>query len=133
MSAACDHRVSALEDPVYPGNPLVIATYIMMRFSSLDEAVAPTGSGFAAALADCAIPGSGCHVNAAIETLKRGKGGRSIDAMIEFASVYWTHGRAGGHENNVAAGEDQAKRFEALFRSQAAAWFGLGAAEPTSC
>jgi len=125
MNAAYDRGVSALESPVYPGHPLVIATYIMTRFKSIDEAIAPTGRGFAAALADSAIPGSGCHVNAAIETLKRGRGGQSIDAMIEFANTYWTHGRAGGHEKNVAAGEDQAKRFEGLFRDRAAAWFGL--------
>lgn len=111
------------EWPVYPGHPLVLALAIMEVFDGFDEANAPTGHGWCAALGDSRIPGAGCHVGAAIRTLKLGAEGKDVEAMVCFATDYWESGQAGGHHKNVAAGRDQALKAIPRFRELAAVWF----------
>lgn len=115
--------------PVYPGHPLVLATAIMHVFSTYAEANRPTGHGYCQALADSRIPGAGDHVGAAMRTLELGAHGQDVDAMVAYASLYWEHGQAGGHEKNVAEGKAQAEKVEPYFRSIASEWFKQTSAE----
>jgi len=107
---------------VYPGHPLVVATLIMTAFDNFAQANKTTEHGWAAALSDPRIPGAGDHVGAALQTLRVGAGGGSIDAMVDHANNYWTRGQAGGHEKEVPAGLEQAKLIDPLFREIAATW-----------
>ncbi len=107
---------------VYPGHPLVLATAIMKVFGTFDEANAPTGHGWCAALGDDRIPGAGDHVGAAMRTLTVGAEGEGVDAMVAYARRYWEDGQAGGHQRNVAAGAAQARAIEPAFRALAQKW-----------
>lgn len=115
------------ESIVYPGHPLVLATAIMQVFQSYMEANKSTEQGYSAALRDSRIPGSGCHVQAAMSTLSLGARGGDIDTMIVYAKQYWEEGRAGGHDRYVDAGIAQAKKIEPYFRAFAAEWFKTAA------
>lgn len=114
---------------VYPGHPLVLACFIMDSFAdfaaaSEHQVTQDNPHGFSAASRDARIPGAGCHVGAALDVLRIGSKGGSADEMVKFATEYWDRGRAGGHVNNVQAGQIQAKGIESHFRSLAASWFG---------
>lgn len=105
---------------VYPGHPLVVATIIMECFESFAEANKTTEHGWCEALSDSRIPGSGCHVGAAMRTLDLGHKDGTVEQMITHASGYWLNGNAGGHHKNVHAGTEQARAFESRFRELAA-------------
>lgn len=107
---------------VYPGHPLVLACAIARVFPSFEEATKTTDSGWSQALGDCRIPGAGCHVGAAVQVLAMGRQGASVEDMIKRAGEIWVHGKAGGHERNVAAGVEQAKAIEPWFMREIEAW-----------
>lgn len=115
--------------PVYPGHPLVLATAIMKVFPTFESANKPSGHGWCEALADCRIPGAGDHVGAAMRVLKLGLDGAGQDAMVEYAMDYWDRGNAGGHVENVEAGQEQAKAIEPHFRALVDSWFAHRASE----
>ncbi|MBB4861651.1 hypothetical protein HNP46_000462 [Pseudomonas nitritireducens] len=114
---------------VYPGHPLVVATVIMTLYPDFQSANKRTELNFSEALGDNRVPGAGCHVNAAMNLLKKGSDGESIDAMVEYGNWYWVEGQAGGHTKNVAAGVAQAAQIEPKFRELAATWFAPPAAK----
>ncbi|MFK4705631.1 hypothetical protein ABIC83_002470 [Roseateles asaccharophilus] len=118
--------------PVYPGHPLVLATAIMKIFPTFTDANATTEHGWSAALSDQRIPGAGDHVGAAMRVLEIGAKGGAVDEMVQYATRYWTDGRAGGHERNVASGIEQAAAIEPHFRAAAASWFTAPALAETS-
>lgn len=111
------------EWPVYPGHPLVLAMAIMEVYPSYELANATTEHGWCEALGDCRIPGAGCHVSAAMRTLKLGAEGAGIDEMVAYAHSYWEEGRAGGHHKNIEAGRAQAEEALPRFRELASRWF----------
>ena len=109
--------------PVYPGDPLVLATAIMEFYSDFPTANAPTEHGWCAALSDSRIPGAGDHIGAAVRCLSIGAEGGSVDEMVAAACSYWERGQAGGHHGYVSAGIEQAKAVEPKFRELAERWF----------
>ncbi|MBN6738896.1 hypothetical protein KTE60_31115 [Burkholderia multivorans] len=113
----------------YPGHPLVLAAIIMFAFEGFSTASESTEHGWCRALADSKVPGAGDHVGAAMQVLRIGHDGGTVDAMVAEAHRYWDKGRAGGHDKNVDAGRAQAVKIEAVFRSRASDWFQVG---PTS-
>jgi hypothetical protein len=74
---------------VYPGHPLVLACAIMHVFDSLDAATDRSDGEYEAALSSSNIPGSGCHVNAALNVLKAGNVGG-----CPVRRVLWPHRRS---------------------------------------
>lgn len=117
------------QEYAYPGHPLVLACFIMDCFADFASAserqmTQANPDGFSAASRDTRIPGAGCHVGAALDVLRIGSKGGSADEMVKFATEYWDRGLAGGHVNNVSAGQKQAKDIEPHFRRMAASWFG---------
>ena len=110
---------------VYPGHPLVLGFLIMRRFQDYASANAPTGHGFSEALGCNDISGAGCHVNAAMNMLKMGSQGKSIEEMIDYANQYWVHGGAGGHAKNVIPGSELASKVQPRFVELAQKWFAI--------
>jgi hypothetical protein len=107
---------------VYPGHPLVLATAIMSIYPDFTSANGITVSGFPQALTDNSIPGSGDHVEAALDTLELGAKGASLEEMIAFANDYWIRGKAGGHIKNVDDGSAQALAMHDAFRELVSVW-----------
>lgn len=68
---------------VYPGHPLVVATVIMSVFDTNQEAAFPAPNEWCQALGDQRVPGSGCHVSAAMNCL------RSIHEGATLEEEYW--------------------------------------------
>ena len=107
---------------VYPGHPLVIATFILAKYGDdLSRAFEYAGviSDFRcpAALADNDIPGAGDCVSSALDLLHRiMKGERSPADSIEFAHKRWTAERQDcGYRDRLEPGEAQAKAIEPDF------------------
>lgn len=107
----------------YPGHPVVLATMVMERYSSLEHATRREGDrDFGNALSDSFIPGSGCAVSCALSVLQLAQAGQREQAL-ELARSYWEgYGKQSPlNAPNVAAGLAQLSlilpRFEALLLS----------------
>jgi hypothetical protein len=76
---------------VYPGQPLVIACYILEKYSSLDEAN-KLGDRYPNALEDSDIPGAGGNIYGAIDLLYKIKGTPLEDVKdlaLMYSNDYW--------------------------------------------
>lgn len=114
-----------LDRLVFPGHPLVIATFIVRTFPSILDADERTEFGWCQAQSDERIPGAGDQVAVAMQCLRLGRGGASVDEIVAHARNAWLRGEAGGHRDQVAAGVAQADAVEAAFRSSISpAWWG---------
>lgn len=77
------------EGEQYPGHPLVVASMIMDRYPNLEAALErPEGTDYGNALSDSFIPGAGCAVYAALDTLRVGQA-EGAEAAAEVAQRYW--------------------------------------------
>ena len=112
----------------FPGHPLVIATAIVRTFPSLLSADARTEFGWCQAQSDQRIPGAGDQVAAAMQCLRLGRDGGTVDDMVSYARRAWLSSRAGGYPDQVGAGVDEADRIEPVFRGLITAdWCGAPA------
>jgi len=110
-----------LGEPVeYPGHPLVLATMVLDRYTSLDAA--------ADALGDSFIIGSGCAVRCAMDVLEAALSGNAgaLESAYVHAEHYWngwatqTSSDAAG----VTRGRVQADRMRPTFMRRLADWKG---------
>lgn len=112
------------ERVTYPGHPVVLACMVMHRYPDLETALRrEPGKNFSSALADDFIPGSGCAVHAALDTLLSAQTS-GLGAAYAHAERYWD-GWERQHANNVkdaARGREQAARVKARFEAQVKVW-----------
>lgn len=108
----------------YPGHPVILACMVMDRYPDLDAAVRrEAGREFGNALSDNFIPGAGCAVHAALDTLRYAQE-HGLEAAYAHAERYWT-GWEQQHQNNApraAHGREQCERIKARFESQLKIW-----------
>lgn len=108
----------------YPGHPLVLACMVMDRYPSLDAAcTVDPGMTFNRALGDSFIPGAGCAVHAALDTLRFAQK-QGLAAACEHAERYWQGWEAQSVQNaeGAAIGRRQAEKLKALFDAKFQAW-----------
>lgn len=112
------------EHAEYPGHPVILACMVMDRYPDLDAAVRrEPGQEFGNALSDNFIPGSGCAVHAALDTLRYAKE-IGLEAAYAHAERYW-QGWELQHPSNVtraAHGREQCERIKARFEGRLNAW-----------
>ncbi len=108
----------------YPGHPVILACMVMDRYPNLASACArEPGQEFYNALRDGFIPGAGCAVHAALDTLRHAHD-RGLEAAYAHAERYWL-GWEQQHPNNVpraAHGREQCERIKAHFESRLKTW-----------
>lgn len=105
-------------ETVYPGHPLVVATFILSKYGDdLEKAFAPNEFNNAAALADGDIPGAGDCVDSALDLLRDVMDGATTPTQaIEAAKKRWSYERANcGYAEALRAGEWQAAQLEPEF------------------
>jgi hypothetical protein len=108
--------------PVYPGHPLVLAAAIMYLYPNLEAALAQVTPGCSAALSDDRVSGAGCHMRAALTCLGMGAAGGTVGEMIDYAQRYWVDEGAGGHVDQVEAGNMQAEKMKPVFQRLIGPW-----------
>lgn len=108
----------------YPGHPVILACMVMDRYQNLGVAVRrEPGQDFGNALSDSFIPGAGCAVHAALDTLCHAQE-RGLEAAYAAAERYW-QGWERQHPNNVtraAHGREQCERIKARFEGRLKTW-----------
>ena len=105
-------------EAVYPGHPLVVATFILSKYGSeLERAFVSNQFGNVAALADPDIPGAGDCVMSALDLLRSIMEGEATPLQaIEAAKKKWSYERTNcGHADSLRAGEWQAAQLEPEF------------------
>ena len=103
---------------VYPGHPLVVATFILSKYGSkLEEAFISNQYNIPAALSDPAIPGAGDCVSSALDLLHSIMKGETTPIQAVAASKKkWSYERANcGHAEKLLPGEAQATQIEPEF------------------
>lgn len=112
------------EHAEYPGHPVVLACMVMDRYPSLEVAVRrEPGRDFGNALGDNFIPGAGCAVHAALDTLRLAQTA-GLEAAYAHAERYWD-GWARQQPNNApraAHGREQAERLKGSFEERLSTW-----------
>ncbi len=117
---------------VYPGQPLVIATFITYLYASPEMAAVPSKSRIAqnpqswcAAEGNVEIPGAGGQATKAVEALMRFRKHGSIDEVIKELHEQWerTVGpRSGNHESAFDLGQKRAEALEPKLREALKIW-----------
>lgn len=103
---------------VYPGHPLVVATFILSKYGSdLKTAFVSNQHNIPAALGDPAIPGAGDCVASALDLLHNVMNGETTPVQaVEAAKKKWSYERANcGHAEKLLPGEAQAREVEPEF------------------
>lgn len=112
------------EHGVYPNHPIIGACMVMDRYPNLVAALERRpGSEFGHALSDSFIPGAGCAVHAALDTLRFAQT-QGLDAAYAHAARYWD-GWEEQHEKNKASAEKgrlQADRIKPYFEARLKVW-----------
>lgn len=103
----------------YPGHPVVLACLVMARYPNLETAMRrEPGREFLNALRDIFIPGAGCAVHAALDTLRYARE-TGLDSAYAHADRYWD-GWERQHPTNASravSGRKQAERLKDRFES----------------
>jgi hypothetical protein len=130
---SCRWEQEVLGEPVqYPGHPVVLACMVMDRYPNLESATRlEPGRQFGNALSDNFIPGAGCAVRAALDTLRYAQTG-DLGAAYAHATRYWNGWEAQDPANASGArkGREQHERIKARFEKQLETWGGR--ADPLS-
>lgn len=109
---------------VYPGHPIVLACMIMDRYLNLDKATEMReDEQFQAALSDSFIPGAGCAVYSALNTLDSALKDGAESAYVR-ANAYWD-GFGKQDARNAASAKEGLAQFEqikARFEHRVALW-----------
>lgn len=112
------------EHAEYPGHPVILACMVMDRYPDLAAACTrEPGQDFYNALRDSFIPGAGCAVHAALDTLRHAQA-HGLVAAYTHAERYW-QGWEQQHANNVpraAHGRVQAERLKGRFEEHLTTW-----------
>ena len=112
------------ERAVYPGHPVILACIVMDRYPDLDTAVRrEPGRAFGNALSDNFIPGTGCAVQAALDTLRYGQE-QGLNAAYSHAERYWL-GWEQQHPSNApwaAKGRNQCEHIKTRFADRLKTW-----------
>lgn len=112
------------EHAEYPGHPIILACMLMDRYPDLNTAVRrEPGREFGNALSDNFIPGAGCAVHAALDTLRHAQE-HGLEAAYAHAERYWL-GWERQHPDNVpraAHGREQCERIKTRFEDRQKTW-----------
>ena len=112
------------EHAEYPGHPLILASMVMDRYPNLEAALRrEQGREFSNALSDNFIPGAGCAVHSALDTLRQAMD-HGLEAAYAQANQYWLAWEQ-QHPNNAlgaAHGREQAERIKSRFEVQLNSW-----------
>lgn len=104
---------------VYPGHPVTIATFILLKYKDdFEAALAPVGEHeFLRALTDSDIPGAGGCVHQALDLLRKvRKGHLSPEEALEEGKEMWVRRCKGGdHPKNLDAGNQEAEEISEDF------------------
>lgn len=103
---------------VYPGHPLTIATFILLKFrDNLDFAFAPSDHGWPNALSDTDVPGAGDAVHAGLDLVKKVRDGLlTPEEAVEYADKRWTDFRTNcGYEDRLEPGRLEAEKIRPDF------------------
>lgn len=126
MDSYAWHKEHLGESGVYPGHPIIGACLVMDRYPDLASALARRpGSDFGNALSDGFIPGAGCAVHAALDTLRFAQT-QGLDAAYAHAARYWDGWEAQNEKNKASAekGRLQAERIKPYFEARLKVWGG---------
>ena len=108
----------------YPGHPVVLACMVMDRYPDLETAMRrEPGREFANALRDSFIPGAGCAVHAALDTLRYALT-IGLDAAYAHADRYWASWERQDSANaaRAASGRKQGERLKNRFECLLNTW-----------
>ena len=102
---------------VYPGHPLVVATFILRKYGGDLEKAFVSNQHTTTALADSDIPGAGDCVSAALDLLHSIMRGETTPTQaIVISKKHWSYERANcGHAEKLRPGEAQAAEIEPEF------------------
>lgn len=112
------------ESGEYPGHPVILACMVMDRYPNLESArTVDPGESSNRALRDNFIPGSGCAVNAALNTLERATT-EGLESAYKGSEDYWTGWELQSPKNaeRAAHGRAQAEKMKAGFESRLKTW-----------
>lgn len=112
------------EHAEYPGHPLILACMVMDRYPNIETALCrEQGREFGNALSDNFIPGAGCAVHAALDTLRHAMD-VGLEAAYAHADRYWLGWEQQNPKNvpGAAHGRDQAERIKGKFEAQLRSW-----------
>lgn len=112
------------ENGEYPGHPIVLACMVMDRYPDILAAMRrEPGRDFGNALRDSFIPGAGCAVHAALESLRQGRE-HGPAAAYAHAERYWQGWEEQRTDNasSAARGREQCERIKARFEAQLKTW-----------
>lgn len=108
----------------YPGHPVVLACMVMDRYQDLATAcICEPGHDYYNALRDSFIPGTGCAVRAALDTLRFAQES-GLDTAYAHAERYWL-GWEQQHPSNVPRathGREQAAHIKGRFEKHLVLW-----------
>lgn len=114
------------EHGVYPGHPIIGACMVMDRYPNLGTArERRPNSDSGNALSDSFIPGAGCAVHAALDTLHFAQT-QGLEPAYAHAARYWDGWERQNEKNKASAeqGRRQAERIKPYFEARLKVWGG---------
>lgn len=102
----------------YPGQPLVLAAWVLQMYPDIRQAAIRNGRGDMAAEASSDIPGAGGQVTKAVEILLAFDDHRDVDRAIQELHAAWRRSVGGGNHDDVfQPGQEKAERLEPMLQA----------------
>jgi hypothetical protein len=110
---------------VYPGQPLLLALFILKLYPKASDAFQPTSHGWPHAVGNSSVPGSGDMVHNAVDVLRFHQTNRNAEQTIAHAHELWKRSVGPGSTNHPSSYEPgllQAKALEQEFTTLLNNW-----------